>query len=256
MVKVNLHTHTARCGHASGTDEAFVLAAIDGGFTRLGFADHTPFPYEDGYVNSSKMRPEELEGYVQSVLSLKKKYCGQIEILLGLECESVPRYFPYLKEISRDMDYLLLGNHGDWSVGQPYMATLTEPHQLEMYVQTAVEGMESGLFLYLAHPDLMLCSYEMFDDTAKNLSRQLCREANRLHIPVEYNFHGSLKKVVPPALGYPCDAFWEIAAEENVRAVVGVDAHKPAEFEMCDLPAMIQKLEDMGITVLRDPMKA
>ena len=254
MVKVNLHTHTARCGHASGTDEAFVLAAIDGGFTRLGFADHTPFPYEDGYVNSTKMRPEELEGYVQSVLSLKKKYCGQIEILLGLECESVPRFFPYLKEISRNMDYLLLGNHGDWSVGQPYMATLTQPHQLEMYVQTAVEGMESGLFLYLAHPDLMLCSYEMFDDTAKDLSRQLCREANRLGMPLEYNLYGLTKKIKPGCLGYPYTPFWEIAAEENVRACVGVDAHRPENLLHSDFTAAQEMLRRLGLYVVEDPL--
>lgn len=254
-MKVNLHTHTARCGHASGADEEFVLAAIEAGFIRLGFADHTPFPYEDGYLNSSKMRIEELEGYIQSVLFLKEKYQDQIEILLGLECESVPRFFPYLKEISRNMDYLLLGNHGDWSVGETYTATLKEPQQLEKYVQTAVEGMESGLFLYLAHPDLMLCSYPEFDDAAKDLSRQLCREANRLGMPLEYNLYGLQKKVKPGCLGYPYTPFWEIAAEENVVACVGVDAHRPENFLKSDFLGAQNLLRSLGIRVLEDPLK-
>ena len=116
-MKVNLHTHTYRCHHAEGTDEAYVLAAIDAGFTKLGFADHTPFPYENGYVRGDKMLPQELEGYIQSVRELQQKYAGQIEILLGLECESVPRFFPYLQEIRKQLDFMILGSHGDGSTG-------------------------------------------------------------------------------------------------------------------------------------------
>lgn len=253
-MKINLHTHTERCGHASGTDEEFVLAAIDAGFTTLGFSDHTPFPYEDGYVNGTKMLPDELDGYVASVLSLKEKYRDKIEILLGLECESVPRFFPYLKEISKGMDYLILGNHADWSVGEVYAGNLKTPEQLEKYIQTAVEGMESGLFLYLAHPDLMLGGYPVFDDAAKDLSRQLCREANRLHMPVEYNLYGLFKGTKPGCLGYPYTPFWEIAAEENVRAVVGVDAHLPQNLTEADMEGAESLLRSLGITVLKDPL--
>ena len=38
----NYHTHTARCRHATGTEEEYVLAAIDRGLKILGFSDHTP----------------------------------------------------------------------------------------------------------------------------------------------------------------------------------------------------------------------
>ena len=31
MIKANYHTHTARCGHAIGTDEEYVQAAIQAG---------------------------------------------------------------------------------------------------------------------------------------------------------------------------------------------------------------------------------
>ena len=98
MMKVNLHTHTARCHHARGTDEEYVLAAIHAGDKKLGFSDHTPLPYEDGYVNPQKMLPEELDGYIAAILSLKEKYKDQIEILVGLECEAVERFLPYLAE--------------------------------------------------------------------------------------------------------------------------------------------------------------
>ena len=38
-MKVNYHTHTSRCGHATGTDEQYVCAAIRQGFDELGFSD-------------------------------------------------------------------------------------------------------------------------------------------------------------------------------------------------------------------------
>ena len=44
-LKCNYHTHTTRCKHAFGEDEAFVQAAITAGFDVLGFADHAPWPY-------------------------------------------------------------------------------------------------------------------------------------------------------------------------------------------------------------------
>lgn len=254
-MKVNLHTHTYRCGHADGTDEAFVLAAIAAGFTHLGFSDHTPFPYENNYQNGSKMQLQELEGYIASVLALKEKYRQQIRIFLGLECESVPRFFPYLKQLGSTMDYLILGNHGDWSTGEVYTARLETPQQLEKYVQTAVEGMESGLFLYLAHPDLMLCSYPEFDDAAEKLSRQLCREANRLGIPLEYNLYGLQKVKKPNCLGYPSLPFWQIVAEENGVACVGVDAHRPENFRDSDFIGAQTLLRSMGIQVLENPLQ-
>ena len=142
-MKVNLHTHTYRCRHAKGSDEEYVLAAIDAGYDKLGFADHTPFPYANGFVNGDKMLIEELPDYIDSVLNLKEKYRGQIEILLGLECEAVPEFFPFLREMKQKMDYLILGSHGDKRI-DPYSGVLKEPQQLWRYLDFTVEGMETG----------------------------------------------------------------------------------------------------------------
>ena len=251
-MKVNLHTHTYRCRHAKGTDEDYVLAAIDAGYDKLGFADHTPFPYGDGFVNRDKMPVEELPDYIDSVLSLKEKYKAKIEILLGLECEAVPEFFPFLREVRQQMDYLILGSHGDARIN-PYSGALTEPQQLHSYLEFTLEGMETGLFLYLAHPDVMLGRYPAFDETAREVSRKLCREANRLNLPIEYNLYGVYKGAKPGCLGYPYDGFWRIAAEENCRAVIGVDAHFPEGFQATPMEPAVEYLHSLGITVLEDP---
>ncbi len=251
-MKVNLHTHTYRCHHATGTDEEYVRAAIQAGYDKLGFADHTPLPYTSGFVNGDKMEPDKLEGYLRSVADLRQKYAPQMPIYVGLECEAVERFYPYLRELRQRVDYMILGNHGDKEF-EDFFGHLRRQEQLWHYLETAVSGMETGLFLYLAHPDLMLQMYPEFDETAAQVSRRLCREANRLGVPLEYNLLGVMKGHKPGCLGYPCRQFWEIAAEENSRAVIGVDAHNPETLLRADVDAAKRTLAQMGIPVLEDP---
>lgn len=254
-MKVNLHTHTSRCLHALGTDEEYVLAALEAGYTTLGFGDHTPFPYANGYENGDKMLVSQLEDYISSVQFLKKKYQGQIEIRMGLECEAVEEFFPFLRQLRDRMDYLILGNHGDRRV-ESFFGRINTPDGLRHYVETAVKGMETGLFLYLAHPDLMLWRYPAWDAETIRASRDLCREANRLGIPMEYNLRGLSKEPQDCELGYPYPRFWEIAAEENCRAVVGVDAHSPQQLVEADMESAFAFLRSLGLEVLEDPMNA
>ena len=43
MQKFNYHTHTRRCGHAEViSDEEFVKAFIEKGFTKIAFMNHCP----------------------------------------------------------------------------------------------------------------------------------------------------------------------------------------------------------------------
>lgn len=252
-MKVNLHTHTSRCRHATGTDEEYVMAALAAGYTKLGFSDHGPFPYTDGFFNVDKMEVSDLPGYVASVRGLKEVYAGKIEILAGLECEPVPEFFPYLRELKGKMDYLILGNHGDKRI-EPFFGYLNTPQQLHRYFETMAEGMETDLFLYVAHPDIMLRKYPVFDDTAKGVSREICRLACQRGIPLEYNLNGLSKGSTPNQLGYPYKGFWEIAAEENCTAVVGVDAHKPEEIAQRPMEPAWQYLNNLGMRLLKDPM--
>ena len=70
----NYHTHTWRCRHADGTEREYVERAIEGGLKILGFSDHSPYPFPDGYDSGWRMRRDQVEGYVDTVLALKKEY--------------------------------------------------------------------------------------------------------------------------------------------------------------------------------------
>ena len=70
----NYHTHTWRCRHADGTEREYVERAIEGGLKILGFSDHSPYPFPEGYDSGMRMRLDQGEGYVDTVLALKKEY--------------------------------------------------------------------------------------------------------------------------------------------------------------------------------------
>lgn len=234
-MKTNYHTHTTRCMHATGSDEDYVLSAIKGGYQELGFSDHTPWKYHTDYVADMRMLPEELPGYVESLRSLREKYRDQISIKIGLECEYFPAYIHWLKEKIKEyqLDYILFGNH-HYHTDEKflYFGHHTENlDMLELYEESAIEGMESGLFCCLAHPDLFMRSYPQFDRHCKLISRHICRTAARLHIPLEYNIGYVAYNEAHNLQTYPCPDFWHIAANEGCTAIIGLDAHNNKDLE-------------------------
>lgn len=96
---------------------------------------------------------------------------------------------------------------------------------LELYEESAIEGMESGLFAYLAHPDLFMRSYPEFDRHCKLVSRHICRTAVRLNLPLEYNIGYEEYNDIHGITTIPHPDFWKIAAHEGCTAIIGVDAH-------------------------------
>ena len=86
-MKANYHTHTFRCNHAYGTEREYIENAIKEGLQVLGFSDHVPMPYKDGWYSPIRMKPELLTDYVETLLKLKKEYESQIKILVGFEAE-------------------------------------------------------------------------------------------------------------------------------------------------------------------------
>lgn len=250
-MKTNYHTHTYRCNHAQGQDRDYVENAVANGFSVLGFSDHVPYPYET-YVPPYRMLITQKDAYIGAINGMKQEYVQRIRILTGFECECVPRFRGYLTELRDQVDYLILGNHGDESLPTyRYAGTNTKPEHIREYTRSTLQGMEWGIFAYLAHPDLTLHSYYVFDDAARDMSRQICRAAKALKLPLEYNLNGIYNHLgMQDALGYPCRHFWEIAAEEGATAIMGVDAHNPAAFSWPEWDTGLAFLKSLGIPVL------
>ena len=155
----NYHTHTERCGHARGADREFVESAIEGGFQVLGFADHCPWVFGDGYVSHIRMTPAEVDGYFASLTALKKEYANDIRIYFGFEAEFIPQLIEAQDKLLADypLDYMIMGQHfNNPEHHSEYMGVPTgDERLLKQYVDRIIEGMDSGRYRYLAHPDLL-----------------------------------------------------------------------------------------------------
>lgn len=221
----NYHTHTWRCNHADGTERQYVENAVSMGLEILGFSDHAPYIFPGTYYSRFRMKLDQLQDYVDTVLALREEYRGVIEIPLGLELEYYPNLLPQLLPVLRDhpMDYLIMGQHfiGD-EYNEYYSGWPTDDRRiLERYVDQVIEGMHTGLFTYVAHPDLIHFTGDR--KVYAEQTRRLCREAKQCGIPLEVNLLGLFEKK-----HYPNSAFWEQAATENCDVILGRDAHCPA----------------------------
>ena len=196
----NYHTHTVRCNHAVGTERDYIEAALAAGLKTLGFSDHTPQLFDGGYVSGFRMLPEELDGYCRTMLALRKEYHGRLALPIGLEAEYYPRYFARLSRFLRDypVDYLILGQHALFNEIEHVFsgAPTTDERILDRYVGQCIEGLETGLFSCLCHPELLRFVGE--DKIYDRHMRRLCVRTRELGIPLELNLLG-LREPVDPA---------------------------------------------------------
>jgi len=223
----NYHTHTKRCQHASGEDREYVEAAIRAGFRILGFADHCPwvFPRKD-YVSNIRMTPKEVDGYFYSLESLQKEYAKDIKIYIGFETEYCPGMMEAQDELlaGYPLDYMIQGQH---FLGAEYDTVYTgwkhdEPEVLKGYVDIAIQGIKSGRYLYMAHPDLI--NFTGDEGLYRQEMTRLCQAMKKADVPLEINILGLWTK-----RQYPARRFLELARETGNTAILGVDAHAPEQ---------------------------
>ncbi len=220
----NYHTHTTRCNHALGDEREYIENAIASGFQVLGFSDHAPMPFPDGYCSGFRMRVEQTGEYVETLRMLQKEYEKDIRILIGFEAEYYPDVFQDFLDLIQPfaLDYLILGQHAlDNEVNAHFNSMPTkDPALLKKYVDQVIAGLSTGKFLYHAHPDI--CRFE--GDSAvfeSEITRYLtfCKEHN---IPIEINLLGLMED-----RWYPREDLWKLAGKIGVQAIIGCDAHRP-----------------------------
>lgn len=236
----NYHTHTVRCQHARGEDREYIEHAIRHGMKVLGFSDHCPWVFENGYVSGTRMSPDMLDDYFSSLLRLKKEYENDIKIYIGFESEYIPELMEAQDRLLADypVDYMILGEHfTEKEPDSPYTGFPSDSEaELKKYVDLIIEGMESGRYKYVAHPDLF--NFTGSDETYTLHFTRLCRYLKEKDIPVEINLLG-----LRDGRHYPSDRFFRIAQSVGNSAIIGCDAHfpealsDPKPIEMCRLAA-------------------
>lgn len=258
----NYHTHTHRCHHAVGTDEEYIKKAIAEGVKILGFSDHAPYIYPNGYVSYYKMTPDESHEYFTSLRALREKYRDYIEIRIGYEAEYYAKLWnETLKfwESTNPPEYLMLGQHfspEEYPIETRLHAfkPSDEASTLSVYVDSVLCAINTGKFSCVAHPDVIYPSYDL--DFYKCEMEKIVLAAKAKNLPLEINLLG-----LSEGRHYPNPTFWKLAARHSPKVILGCDAHSPER--VADKSEIAQalrfadkyKLELIDEITLIDPFK-
>ncbi|AJY75807.1 histidinol-phosphatase [Paenibacillus beijingensis] len=234
-MKFDLHTHHFRCGHADGTIEDYIQAAIKAGLQVIGIADHSPYfgSPEDHPQPGIAMARSAFAGYVEEVLRLKQKYAGKIEVLLGMESDFFPEHIDAYRQAYENVpfDYIIGSVHlsgGKSIFNRNRWKGLSDTEKVEqktIYYDLIRQSAESGMFQVLGHIDAMKGYFPEFSDipAAEQIdgTLKIIAESN---VAIEINTSGKTKTV---GGWYPSDAILERALFYGVKVSFGSDSHVP-----------------------------
>lgn len=249
--RINYHTHTTRCNHAKGSDQEYVLAAIEAGYNELAFTDHTPWllrPFENGY---NRMHISLMQDYVDSINHLKMQYKNDITIHLGVEAEYYRDRFDWLIQLKNkhNLDLLILGNHfRGYESSETYYGNYRDKTNLyKHYVEDAIEAMATNQYSIFAHPDIFFRTINDVNSLALEATQEICSAANHYDVVLEYNLGG----VRYNDDTYPKHDFWEVVAKNKNISVIGVDAHDPDHLRDLAMRNQAKKtLEKLGVNLV------
>ena len=251
-MKTNYHTHTKRCGHAVGSDEQYVLSAIEAGLDELGFSDHMPYP--DKVNPGDRMHYDQMDEYIESILSLKEKYKDKIKIYVGFEFEFFPERLEYYQYIRSKVDYCIVGQHYKIldEYGYDYFCN---DDDMSTYADQVIQAMESGLIKFVAHPEYFMLGRKNWSEACDTVAHRICASAEKLQIPLEINLKGTKygKEIYNgvESYKYPNLHFWKIASQYKIKAIVSADAHAPIYLQELDFFKTMEKdFIELGIEIM------
>ena len=219
----NYHAHTKRCGHASGTEEEYIVRAIGNGIKYMGFSDHAPLRFKSGFESDWRVPTDEAGNYVQEIRKLREKYKNEIDIKIGFEMEYYPALFDEMLKnaVEYGAEYLILGPHyiEEENKNLPHAISENEDVKfLKSYTEMVVSAIKTGVFTYVAHPDII--NFTGDKEIFLSEMRKICIASREYNIPLEINFLG-----IRDNRNYPNEAFLKLAGEEKCPVTFGFDAH-------------------------------
>ncbi len=237
-MKANYHTHSHYCGHGNGDLEDYIKKACENSFSDLGFSEHAPFP---GDPFGMRMEFNTLPTYVKEASSLQEKYKNKLHIHIGLEIEYFDAYASYYPLLFSQygIEYLIMGQHffigPDKKCYNLYDISIPSSYLID-HVNHMIEGMGTGHFKYIAHPDLMFIRDYGMDENCKKAISLFVDKAEKGPFTLELNANGFRRGKQEYSDGirfpYPVDIFWKEVAKTNIPVMIGADCHTPSD--LCD----------------------
>ncbi|MDB6150572.1 MAG: Histidinol phosphate phosphatase HisJ family [Chthoniobacter sp.] len=225
------HVHTPLCGHATGWPVDFAARAVELGLGELGFADHNPMPER---FDEWRMLREDLPRYFEEVEKARTAF-PQLTIRLGLECDFFTGREAWIEELRglATWDYFIGSVHylpDGTEVDHPKFISRYRDGDVEeiwtAYWKTYETAIRSGLFDFVAHPDLpKKFGFRPAGDLRRFYEPAIAALAET-GTPFEINTAGWRKEC---AEQYPAREFLECAQAAGVPLLINSDAHAVSE---------------------------
>lgn len=258
LLSYTLHNHTHLCKHAVGDVFVMVDQAFLEGFSHIGISDHVALPIK---ATTHRMEYEERIAYLNDLNQVIKDYQNksQIKILRAFEAEYQEEYLYLYNDWfkNKEIDYLILGQHFE-DVNDPstYFGAKVNHQQIIKYVDICIEAMKSGLFLFIAHPDLFMNQLNDFDDVCYEQSVRLINASLQYNVYLEYNAGGirysSYYDLSQKEYFYPRYEFWQLVKQLNGKVVVNADAHAPEEINDEAYQEALKQVVDLNLNLVKE----
>lgn len=242
----NYHTHTRWCNHGTGEIEDYIKEAIEKGLDEIAITEHVPLiDNEDPF----RMRWEEFHEYNEDFSRVIEKYGDKINIIKGFECEYYPEAMDSYLNFKEKYGYeiFILGQHTCGGNREHDSFFSKGPEVLYMYADEIEKGLETGMFHFLAHPDLILQNYNNgpWDKHAEEALGHIFKTCERLNIPVEINANGLRGR-----RAYPNKTAFELSKNYDLKYIINSDAHKPETLVDTAITDTYKFAQDLGIEVI------
>ena len=285
--KINLHTHST-FSDGKNTAEEHVLAAIEKGFTVLGFSEHSLHPLNPDFYSAVDslwhMPVADFNEYVAAIGELKQKYADRIKILLGFEADYFVRpgigsAIPDRAAYSQFKPDFLIGSvhfinrpEGFFTVDHKVEIVQENLRRLYSKPDGSIDGkqvvcdyfeaeramLKAGKFEILGHPDLIRLRNEplkFFDENESWYKEELkltAKEAARAGVIAEINTGAIARAMMEDS--YPSAQFLEYLFELGVPVCINSDAHR-CEFLDAAFDLAAQKAKRAGYKELTYPFE-
>lgn len=237
---IDLHVHTARCGHAYGDVPDYIRNADRIGMDVVAMTDHLPLPPSLLAVNPRAagyaMAEQELADYVQDVLKARDAAAldGGPTVLLGIEADHIPGEEAHVSRLLEQYPFdVVLGSvhmidgwafddpermedYARWDIGELW----------DRYFAQVAQAAASGLFDVMGHTDLVKKFGYIPEDGNDERYRTLAGALAEAGVAIEVNTAGLRK---PCAELYPALPLLKAFFDAGVPATIGSDAHSPEE---------------------------
>lgn len=222
-MRIDLHNHTTRCNHAKGTVDEYIQRAIELGIDIYGFSEHAPMDFDPKY----RLAFEEMDAYVADILTAKKRYKNDIEILLGYEVDWLQGHMD-TRVMNADVDYLIGSVHfiDKWSFDNPEFIGGWKNKNIDEIWQAYFEATEamakSAKFDIVGHLDLIKVFKFMPKQDVRLLAKNVLQAIKKSNMVMEINTSGLRK---PVGEMYPSRALLEEAYALEIPITFSSDAH-------------------------------